>query len=51
MGSKNGTWLRFMKAALDPLHKLAQSLQGEKGVDPHCQSSMTSSHRYIVPML
>ena len=33
MGSGNGTWLRFMKATIDPLRKMAQTLQGEKGVD------------------
>ena len=32
MGSENGTWLRFMKSTLDPLYKLPQNLQGEKGV-------------------
>ena len=33
MGSKNGTWLRYMKATLDPLQRLALLIQGEKGID------------------
>lgn len=38
MGSKNGTWLRFLKSTLDPLFKLSKNLQGERGVDINWQS-------------
>ena len=32
MASKNATWLKHLKATIDPLAKLALTLQGEKGV-------------------
>ena len=37
MGSENGTCLRFTKDTIYPARNLAQSLQGEKGVDRHWQ--------------